>query len=90
MSPTILLPVTWIFLYPDSLTLVFVRSVVRICLLFFPLPFALSCLLATFIATVTLIFNPWVPATNPPAAGTLKGDVLHNVLPGLLNSLPER
>jgi len=38
----------------------------------------------------TTIFNPRVPATNPFAAGTSQGNVLHNFLPGLIHFMPER
>jgi len=66
------------------------HSIIGIRLLFFSLPFTLSCLLATFIATVTLIFDPQVPDTNPLATGTTKGNIFHVLLPGLLNSLQEK
>jgi len=90
VSSTILLPVTRIIFFPDLLALTFVHPVIRICLLSFPLPLALSCLLATLITAVTLLLNPWVPATYQFAAATSKGNALHNNLPGLVYVLPER
>ncbi len=52
---TILFPVTWVLLSPGTLTVFFVYSVIRVQLLFVPLPFVLSCLLTWPGATITLI-----------------------------------
>ena len=86
----ILFPVVRIFLFPAILAFSFVDAIVRICLQFFSFPFGLSCLLAPLVSTVSLVLDPRVPGTNPPAAGTAKGNGLHDFLPGLVNLLQER
>jgi len=84
------LPIVRIFLFPSFLAFFFVDAIVRVCLQFFSFPLGLSCLLAPFVSTVPLVLNPRVPGANPPAAGTAKSNRLHNLLPGLVNFLPER
>jgi len=86
----VLLPVVRIFLFPAFLAFLLVDSIKRVCLQFFSFPLGLSCLLAPFISTIPLVLDPRVPGTNPPAAGTAKGNRLHDLLPGLVNLLPER
>ncbi len=78
----VLLPVVRIFLFPALLAFLLVDSIVRVCLQLFSFPLGLSCLLAPLISTVTLVLDPRVPGTNPPAAGTAKGNRLHDLLPG--------
>jgi hypothetical protein len=79
----ILPPVCAISLLPGLLALSFVGPIVRIHLLFFPLPFILSCLLAGPGATVPLIFHPWVSPQNPSATGAPKCDLFHPYLHSL-------
>jgi len=86
----VLFPVDRIFLFPSFLAFSFVDAIVRVCLQFFSFPFGLPCLLAPLVSTVPLVLNPRVPRTYPSAAGTAKGNRLHDLLPGLVMFLPER
>jgi hypothetical protein len=90
MGLPVLFPVVRIFLFPALLALFFVDAIVRICLQLISFPLGLSCLLAPLVPTVALILDPRVPGPNPLAAGTAKGNRLHDLLPGLVNFLSER
>ena len=72
---------------PDPLTLALVGPVIRIVLLFFPLPFALSCPLTSLGSAILLVIDPLVPWQNPPATGASKCAFLHSHLRGLRNVL---
>jgi hypothetical protein len=85
----VLLPIAGIFLLPGQLTLLFVYAVIRIRLLFFPLPFALSGSLTSLGSAVSLIFYPWVSWQNPSATGTTKCASLHSPLHDLKDKFPE-
>jgi len=78
----VLLPVIRIFLFPALLAFLLVDSIVGVCLQFFSFPLGLPRLLAPFVSTIPLVLYPRVPGTNPPAAGTAKGNRLHDLLPG--------
>ena len=58
VSAAILPPVCAISFLPGLLALSFVGPIIRIRLLFFPLPCILSCLLTGLGAAVSLIFHP--------------------------------
>jgi len=69
-------------LSPGTLAFLFVYFVIGVHLLFVPLPFILSGLLARFGSAITLVPGPWITRLNPSATGAAKGELFHIYLSG--------